>query len=147
KWAEQYDQPNLIRFLGGPALSSPAEMQALSQGATITQPDCNLYPTAFTLYNVGSDGRAYFGRKGLPSDDEYVFVIAVPQGPCSATVRYPDGHTTTLAEPLAAAAGFSPGVLRHDPALGAIWYSDAGGNCADAAGPPPEWCGRCESPW
>lgn len=142
EWAEAYDQPYLLRLLGGSAVTSAAEMSALSNGATIEQPECNLYPKTAALFPVGADGQDYFKRKGLPADDAYVLVGTLAAGPCAAKVRYPDGRVTTLPEPLSSAPVFAPGQLRHDPVLGDIWYSDAGGNCNDPAGPPPEWCGR-----
>jgi hypothetical protein len=142
KWAEQHGQPYLVRRLGGPAVTSTVEMQALSQGATIEQPECNLYPRAVALFPVGADGKAYFAGKGLPADDAYVLVDTLATGPCAAIVRYPDGRETTLPETLSPVPAFAPGELRHDPVLGDIWYSDAGGNCGDPTGPPPEWCGR-----
>lgn len=142
KWAEQYGQPYLLRRLAGPAVTSAAEMEALSQGATILQPDCNFYPKAVTLYSVGADGKAYFARKGLPVDAAYVLVETPENGPCAATVRYPDGRIVSLPEPPGTAPLFVPGGLRHDPVLGDIWYSDGGGGCDDPEGPPTEWCGR-----
>src|SRR5215471_17415257 len=49
KWAEAHVQPFLISRLAGPANVSPSEQEALSQGAAIEQPDCNLYPNSLTL--------------------------------------------------------------------------------------------------
>lgn len=141
KWAQANDQPFLLSVLTGPALVSAVESNALQQGATIDQPACNLYPESAALFPIGADGNAYFARKGLPTDNSYV-IVAVYTGPCNPVATYPDGHTQTLPGLQATSAAFEPGTLRHDPLLGDIWYTDAGGNCQDPAGPPPEWCGR-----
>ena len=142
KWAEEHDQPFLLGRLGAGSLVSGDEQTALSQGASILQPDCNLYPTTVALLPVGPDGVAYFTRKNLPADTSYVLVETGPGGACAATVRYPDGHATSLPELTNTIPFFVPGVLRTDPLLGDLWYTDAGGNCNDSYGPPPEWCGR-----
>lgn len=142
KWAEEYDQPFLLDRLVAGSLVSADEQTALSQGASILQPDCNLYPTSVALFPVGPDGDAYFTRKNLPADKPYVLVATAPVGSCSATVTYPDGRVTSLPEPLPSAPFFIPGQITHDPLLGDLWYTDAGGNCNDAYGPPAEWCGR-----
>ena len=142
KWAEANDQPFLLSLLAGPANLSPAEEQALSQGATINQPDCNIYPTSLKLEPVGADGAAYFARKGLPTSDRYVFIATFPGGSCAIEVSYPDGRRTTLPGLSSTVAVFEPGKLHDDQLLGDIWFTDAGGSCNDPAGPPPEWCGR-----
>jgi hypothetical protein len=141
KWAEAYDQPFLLPHLAGPALISPTEEQALESGARITQPDCAIYPLTATLFPVLADGKAYFSSKHLNADDAYVVVVTF-RGPCAATALYPDGHTMPISETSGPGTAFVPGVLRHDSLLGDIWYSDAGGSCADPAGPPKEWCAR-----
>ncbi|MBV8529206.1 MAG: hypothetical protein JOZ75_12900 [Candidatus Dormibacteraeota bacterium] len=142
KWAEEYDQPFLFRALGAGSLVPAAEQVPLSQGASILQPDCNLYPTSAALFPVGPDGQAYFMRKNLPADQPYVLVETAPGGTCAATVRYPDGHTTSLPELENTVPFFVPGALRRDPVLGDLWFTDAGGNCNDSAEPPAQWCGR-----
>ena len=141
KWAEANGQAFLLTRLSGPALVSTANVQALERGATIDQPSCNLYPTSVALYPVGADGSAYFIRKGLPADMEYVLVTTAT-GPCHPVATYPDGHQETLPGLETTTTLFAPGRLEHDPLLGDIWYADAGGNCSDSVGPPPEWCGR-----
>jgi len=141
KWAEANDQPFLLTRLSGPALVPTADVQALEQGATISEPDCNLYPTSVALYTVGADGDAYFTRKGLPADDAYVIVEGF-MGPCYPVATYADGHMQTLPGLATSGIAFEPGKLQHDPLLGDIWYADAGGNCTDPVGPPAEWCGR-----
>jgi hypothetical protein len=141
KWAEAHDQPGLIRYLAGPALANPLEQQAMSAGATIQQPDCNLYPRANALYAIGADGIAYFSRKHLRTTATYV-LVAQFSGPCSETVTYPDGHTAEISDFTTDTTVFVPGVFRNDPVLGHLWFPDAGGNCNDPAGPPPGWCGR-----
>ena len=141
-WAEAHDQPRLLSRVVGPSLINPSEEAALSAGATIAQPECNLYPTSNTLFAVGADGKAYFTRKGLPADDGYVLTLVFPS--CTpAVATFPDGHQEKMPQPLTGTfTAFAPGGLRHDQLLGDLWYSDAGGNCSDPAGPPPEWCGR-----
>jgi hypothetical protein len=141
KWAEGNDQLFALRTLVGPALIPTAEIEALQNGGTVDQPDCNLYPLRWSLYPVGADGRAYFARKNLPADDTYVFVV-VYSGPCSETVHDANGTRTTIVDFTSDTTVFSPGVLRHDPVLGDIWFADAGGNCQDPNGPPAAWCGR-----
>lgn len=141
KWAAAHDQPYLLPHLAGPALISSTDEQALEQGALINYPDCAMYPMTRSLYPVLSDGKAYFASKNLPTDDAFVFVVTF-NGPCTATATYPDGHTQSIPEGSSPMTVFVPGVLRHDPLLGDIWYTDGGGNCSDPAGPPPEWCGR-----
>jgi hypothetical protein len=141
KWAQQNDQPLLLRHLVGPALVSAVEVEALLRGGSIAQPDCNLYPISWKLFAVGAAGRAYFARKGLPTDDSYVFVV-VYTGPCTETVNHAGGGTTTIVDFTQNTMVFSPGILRHDPLLGDLWFGDAGGNCQDPLGPPPAWCGR-----
>ena len=141
KWAEANDQPYLLPFLVGPALVSPTEESALEQGARITLPDCAIYPLSSTLYPVLADGKTYFASKNLPTDDAYVIVVNV-SGPCAATATYPDGHTQSIPETSGPGTAFVPGALRHDPLLGDIWFTDAGGSCSDITGPPHEWCAR-----
>jgi hypothetical protein len=141
KWAESHDQLFALRSLVGPALIPATEIEALQNGGTVDQPDCNLYPISWKLFAVGADGRAYFARKNLPTDDAYVFVV-VYSGPCSETIHDANGQSTTLVDFTRDTTVFSPGVLRHDPVLGDIWFADAGGNCQDPSGPPAAWCGR-----
>lgn len=141
KWAEAYDQPGFLIHLTGPELISKSESSALASGATISLPDCDLYPTSYVVFVVGPDGLAYFQRKGLPADDPTV-LVATYEGPCASKALYPDGHTETIIDDSAPTIAFVPGRLRNDQLLGAIWYADAGGSCGDAAGPPQEWCGR-----
>ena len=141
KWAEANGQPGLLPRLTGPTVINRSEDAALAQGATINLPACDLFPTTYRLFSVDANGAAYFARKGLPTDDRYVFV-ADYSGPCSSVARYPDGHTNTINYGDQSATVFVPGVLRTDPVLGEIWFSDAGGNCQDLSGPPQAWCGR-----
>ena len=141
KWAEASDQPGLLRKLAGPAVITVQDQEALSVGAYIIQPDCNLYPTQASLYVVGSDGKSYFARKSLPTDTSYVFVVRYT-GPCAETAVYPDGHSQAIQGLRQPTTVFTPGEFRQDVVLGPLWYTDAGGNCQDSVGPPPEWCGR-----
>jgi hypothetical protein len=141
RWAEGFGQEVFLHHLGGSDTLNPAERTALDLGATIAQPDCNLYPSQRVLFAVGPDGDAYFLRRGLPADNNYVLVEAFT-GPCSAIATYPNGQTQNIVELPATTLVFVPGTPRSDPILGDIWYSDAGGNCSDPAGPPPQWCGR-----
>jgi hypothetical protein len=141
RWAEANDQPAFLRHLVGAAVTASAtEQEALAAGAVIQQPPCNLYPIENALYIEGADGAAYFARKHLPADD-YLFVV-VYSGPCSEVIVYPDGRTSTVQVFAQPTTVFVPGSLRHDRVLGDIWFGDAGGNCQDPAGPPPQWCGR-----
>jgi hypothetical protein len=141
QWAEANDQPGFLIHVAGPDVINVMEQHALSQGATIAQPSCNLFPVDNKLYPVGSNGNAYFSRKGLPTDNQYV-LVATFKGPCSATATFPDGKTTSIQESAQTAVVFIPGTLRHEPNLGDIWYSDGGGSCNDPDGPPGDWCGR-----
>jgi hypothetical protein len=141
KWADEYGQRFLPSHLVGPALISTSDEQALQNGARIDLPDCALYPLSNALYPILPDGKAYFAGKNLPTDDSYVLVVSY-SGPCAATAIYPDGHTQLIPQTSAHVVGFVPGVLRHDPVLGDIWFTDAGGSCADPKGPPQEWCSR-----
>jgi hypothetical protein len=141
KWAQGNDQLFMLRHLVGPALISSQEVEALQAGARIEQPECNLYPIRSTLFPMSAQGRDYFTRKGLPADDAYLFVV-VYSGPCSETFRYPDGRTANVVDFTTNTTVFTPGVLRHDPVLGDLWFGDAGGTCQDPLGPPPAWCDR-----
>ena len=141
KWAEGHDQLFALRFLVGPALIPAAEVEALQNGGSVDQPDCNLYPLSWKLFPVDAGGRAYFARMNLPSVDAYV-VVVLSSGPCSETVHTANGTTTSIVDFTKDTTVFSPGVLRHDPVLGDIWFADAGGNCQDPSGPPAAWCGR-----
>ena len=141
QWAAANDQPQLLPHLAGPALIGPPEEPALEQGARLSLPACAIYPQTNTLYPVLADGKAYFARKGLPADDDFV-LVATFNGPCAATATYPDGHTQSIPMTSGPVIGFVPGALRRDPVLGDIWYTDAGGSCADPAGPPQAWCNR-----
>ena len=141
KWAQRYDQLFVLRHLVGPALIPAVEVEALQNGGTVDQPDCNLYPLSWKLFPVDAGGRAYFARKNLPTDDAYVFVV-VYSGPCSETVHSAGGESTAVVDFTEDTTVFSPGVLRADPVLGDIWFADAGGNCQDPSGPPAAWCGR-----
>jgi hypothetical protein len=141
KWAEGNGQLLLLHALVGPALMPAAEVQALQDGGTVAQPDCNLYPISWKLFAVDAAGRAYFVRKRLPADDAYVFVV-VYSGPCAETLHQANGATTSIVDFTENTTVFSPGVFRHDPVLGDIWFGDAGGTCQDPVGPPTSWCGR-----
>jgi hypothetical protein len=141
KWAQSQDQLFMLRYLVGPALIPANEVEVLQHGGTVEQPDCNLYPLSWKLFPVGADGKAYFTRKNLPSDDMYTFVV-VYSGQCSETLRSSSGATTKVVDFTVDTTVFSAGVLRHDPVLGDIWFADAGGNCQDPSGPPSAWCGR-----
>lgn len=141
KWAHAYDQPALLPHLVSPVLIAANEEQALESGATIDDPDCALFPTTIALFPIGPDGGAYFQRKGLTISDQYVFV-ATASGPCASMAKYPDGHTETISQASGPVTAFVPGVLRHDPVLDDIWFTDGGGACDDPTGPPPGWCGR-----
>ena len=140
KWADAHDQPFLLSHLVGSALVPPSQQEALSAGATIQDPDC-IYVTSATLYPVGADGKSYFTSKNLPADNTYVLVVNF-SGPCASTATYPDGHSVSLPGTSGPVTAFAPGELRHDPLLGDLWYTDAGGGCDDTIPPPPEWCGR-----
>jgi hypothetical protein len=141
KWAQANSQLFMLRNLVGPALIPVAEVDALQDGGSVAQPDCNLYPISSKLFAVGDAGRAYFARKHLPTDDMYVFV-AVYRGPCSEVVKTVDGQTTSIVDFTENTTVFTPGVFRSDPVLGDLWFADAGGDCQDPTGPPPAWCGR-----
>jgi hypothetical protein len=141
KWAEANDQLAFLIHVNGPDVLSASERMALAQGALITQPDCDLYPTQRALFTVGADGNAYFMRKGLPTDNANVFV-EVFTGPCSVSATFPDGHTATISQLPQTTTAFVPGKLKSDPVLGEIWYSDAGGGCQDPTGPPSAWCAQ-----
>lgn len=140
RWADAQDQRFLLPKLVGSALVGPSQEQALEQGATISDPDC-IYPESNTLFPVTASDRAYFAHKNLPTDDKYV-LVATFTGPCVSVATYPDGHQQPLPGTSGPVTAFAPGVLRHDPVLGDIWYTDAGGGCDDPVGPPQEWCQR-----
>jgi hypothetical protein len=141
KWAQANDQLFVLRNLVGPALIPVAEVEALQNGGTVEQPDCNLYPISSTLFPVGDAGRAYFARKHLPTDDAYLFVV-VYRGPCSEVLTSADGQATSIVDFTENTTVFTPGTFRSDPVLGDLWFGDAGGNCQDPLGPPPAWCDR-----
>ena len=140
RWADAHTQPFLLSYLVGASLVSAAQQLALQQGATISDPDC-IFPKANALFPMSASDKAYFARKGLPTDDAYVLVVRFA-GPCASVAIYPDGHQQTLPGTSGPVTAFAPGVLRHDPVLGDIWYTDAGGGCDDPIGPPQEWCQR-----
>ena len=141
KWAEANDQPAMLRHLVGDANIAPVEQQALADGAHVSLPDCALYPLTNALYPMDETGRSYFMKKHLSTGSAYV-LVAVFTGPCSATATYPDGRVVSIPELSQSTALFQPGSLRQDAVLGNIWFTDAGGNCNDPLGPPPEWCAR-----
>jgi hypothetical protein len=141
KWAQANDQLFLLQHLVGPALIPAAEVDALQGGGSVDQPDCNLYPLSVKLFAVGAQGKAYFARKRLPTDDDYVFVV-VYSGPCSETLRHGDGPTTAIVDFTRDTTVFAPGNFRTDGVLGDLWFTDAGGNCQDPLGPPSSWCDR-----
>jgi hypothetical protein len=141
KWAQANDQLFLLEHLVGPALIPAAEVDALQGGGSVDQPDCDLYPLSSKLFAVGAEGKAYFARKRLPTDDDYLFVV-VYSGPCTETVRHAGGLATSIVDFTEDTTVFTPGVFRSDPVLGDLWFGDAGGNCQDPLGPPPAWCGR-----
>ena len=142
RWAEANDQLSFLRYLVGPAVIAKNEEQALSAGATISLPDCDLYPINNALYSITAQDQAYFARKNLPTDNHFVFVV-VYEGPCSERISYPGGGpATTYSISSSPHTVFVPGRLVADSLLGNLWFSDAGGNCDDPIGPPPEWCQR-----
>ncbi|MGH7686884.1 MAG: hypothetical protein ACREN2_08725 [Candidatus Dormibacteria bacterium] len=140
KWADENDQPVVLSAVVGDAVLAVSQEQAMQSGAAIHDPDC-IYVQSATLFPLGVDGKAYFARKNLPTDYDYVFVVTF-NGPCASTATYPDGHSAVLPGTTGPITAFVPGTLRHDQLLGDIWYTDAGGDCHDPNGPPPEWCGR-----
>ena len=141
KWAEANDQPALLQHLVGLAVIAPNEQQAMAAGASIDLPECDLYPTSNALFPITAADNSYFAQKHLPTDNHFVLVVAYA-GPCSETIRQADGTSSTFRISDAAHFDFVPGSFRSDHALGDLWYSDAGGNCQDPAGPPAEWCQR-----
>ena len=141
KWAYAYTQPGLLLKLVGPALIPGVDEIALGNGAEILVPDCDLYPTSYQLFRIGEDGRTYFERKRLPTDDAYTFVVTFT-GPCKVRTTYPDGHVTYRQAFAGPTVVFEPGALRSDRILGDLWFGDAGGGCDDPSGPPAEWCSR-----
>jgi len=142
KWAYAADQPGVLRHLVGSALMNAGQESALAAGAAIDVPDCDLYPTSNALFPMDRSASSYFKQKGFSLADHYALIVTY-RGPCTLTITYPDGHQTTegpfFAQPT---VGFAPGQLVSDPVLGDLWYADAGGNCQDPQGPPPQWCGR-----
>jgi hypothetical protein len=141
KWAEANGQLAFLAHLAGPDVILPADSAALAQGASISQPDCNLYPTMITLAPIGADGVAYFTRKGLPTDNQFVLIQLVTiTAPCNAIASYPDGHQSPIPALQQTTTVFAAGKLQSDHVLGDIWFSDAGGGCSDPTGPPSSWC-------
>jgi hypothetical protein len=141
QWAEANDQTAFLLTLVGPADIAPNEEQALAAGASVALPACDLYPTANALFPITDEDQKYFARKGLPTDDRFVLVVKY-LGPCSEVVHYPNGSQQTLQISTAPDTVFLPGRVETLAELGSIWFVDAGGNCNDPAGPPPEWCSR-----
>ena len=86
-------------------------------------------------------GKAYFARKHLPTDDDYVFVVVYSR---SVQRRR---SSTAMAQPRRSSISpqIPPSSRRVCSApirvLGDLWFTDAGGNCQDPLGPPPRWCG------
>ena len=143
RWAEANDQPGFLQHLEVIADVLPAERVALSKGANIDQPDCNLFPSAESLFQVKADGAAFFAREGIPTKAAFVLVVTFSvSGSCTATASYPDGRAEAIPELESPTISFVPGMLRNDRVLGPIWYTDSGGGCASVAGPPSAWCGR-----
>lgn len=141
KWAQGHDQLFMLRFLVGPSMFPADEVDVLQNGGTVEQPDCDLYPLSWKLFPVDATATAYFARRRLQTTAAYVFVI-VYSGPCTETLRSASGKTSTVVDFTQDTTVFQPGVLRKDPVLGDIWFTDYGGTCQDPNGPPAAWCGR-----
>ncbi len=141
KWAYAFTQPSFLLRLVGPALIPQQDEIALGQDAKIDLPNCDLYPTMFSLYPIDSAAKAYFAKKGLPVSDSYAFVVTY-DGPCRVVTAFPDGHRMSRSVFSRPTIAFQPGQLRQDPVLGDLWFGNAGGSCDDSAGPPSTWCNR-----
>lgn len=141
EWAEANGQLALLSHLVGTSDIAPNEEQALAEGAVVYLPACDLFPLSNTLYPITAADQTYFARKHLPTEDPYVLVARFA-GPCSETIRYPNGASSQYTVAATSELTFEPGMYRDDPALGSIWFTDGGGNCEDPAGPPAEWCNR-----
>ena len=138
RWADAHGQVSLLGRLQSLRLYSGVELQALAEGDVVTLPDCDIFPSAYTLFPMDAGAARFF--RGLGEDPRGGYVLAADfPGPCVVSARTPAGQARTLAVYPSAGRSLFAGHLRQDPLLGAVWFVDGAGTCDDL-GAPAAWC-------
>lgn len=138
RWAEQYGQAALLPHLLKQGLVPASELNALSRGARIDQPDCSSFGTRYGLFPLGADGLTFFSGLGQLVTARYVLAITYP-GPCQIVATYPDGHKETLFSFAGSGTTVFAGADEKDRVLGQLWFSEAAADCG-SHGSPASWC-------
>jgi hypothetical protein len=138
RWAEKYNQVNLLPLLLSPSLVPSSERLAMSRGAAIDQPDCSSFGNRYKVLTLGVDGAAFFAGIGQTATSPQVVAVTYP-GPCQITATYPDGHREVLFSFGSAGITVIAGTSRDDPVLGEFWFTQASADC-NGPGRPTAWC-------
>jgi hypothetical protein len=127
-WAQQNVQPSLIAHLFAEPFVIGSLGVALAKGTAIHVPPCGIYPTEIvvlapsTQLRTELDARAEVVQPGdVPVREDYA-------GPCADTGTTRSGLVSTI-QVIPMNSVVVEGSLRHDPVLGAVFFSDASVTC------------------
>jgi len=147
-WMEANGQPGFNVHLRTDAFLAGPIGQALRAREQVTNPNCDLYPTAIALVTIDSSIQSFFASRGLHSASKYALVMTYTPGndPCVVTAMATPGQTpgpTPSPQPLFSVppqggTEIEGGALRADDLLGDIWVSDSAGDCR--SGQMPSAC-------
>lgn len=129
-WSELHRQMALRQRLAAPNMLPSSATDALQAGASVSEGDCNLYPTRIAVAPIDHETADFLALASSPAGNDRYMTIEDYTGGCQVTARYPDGHSDVL-------YNGSPGQHRvlhavhmlRDPVLGPYLYTDGGGSC------------------
>lgn len=139
-WMEANGQPGFNDHLRARAfLAGPIGAAVLAQHH-VTNPPCDLFPTAIAVVSVDAAIQSFFGSRGLQTKASFALVMTYSPGADACVVTEPTstGPHFLASVPAGGGTGIEGGSLRHDALLGDIWFSDSAGDCR--AGEMPSAC-------
>ena len=95
RWSEANDQYELTTYIEARQVVNATIDQAMHRGASVIDPDCDLFATQYRLFPLTAEGSAFFTSFGQSTHDGYVFVERYP-GPCAILSKDPAGNTQPL---------------------------------------------------
>ena len=138
RWSEAYGQYQLTNHIESSQVVNAAIDQAMRQGMSVIDPECDLFAQKYVLYPMTAAGHTFFSSFGQVTHDQFVFVESYP-APCAILERNGTGPPQTLLSTQLAVVSVSAGAVRHDAVLGDIWFGDGTAFCT-SRGAPTAWC-------